>query len=271
MKSKKTKLIAAAMALVITAGSASVFANTTMSGKIGLERAKQIALEDAKVKATEASFVRAKLDKDDGYPVYDVEFYKGNVEYDYEIDAKTGAIREKDRDIEHYVIGGKKQAQVAQPQAQPKANTKAAANKAITVEAAKEIAQAHAGLKASQVQFVKAELDGDDSVKHYDIEFYANGKEYDYEIDFQSGKLLSVDYDLEYDRKVENDDAYDDRDDRDDRFEDDRYDDRDDLDGNRDDLYDRCDDRDDADDRYDDRDDDQDDREYDNDRDDDND
>ena len=43
---------------------------------------------------------KLKLDTEDGIKVYDVEFYKGNVEYSYEIDAKTGKIVEKDVEME---------------------------------------------------------------------------------------------------------------------------------------------------------------------------
>lgn len=65
---------------------------------IGVEKAKSIALKDAGI--SNATFVKAKLDTEDGVKVYDVEFYKNNVEYSYEIDAKTGKIVEKDVEME---------------------------------------------------------------------------------------------------------------------------------------------------------------------------
>ena len=36
--------------------------------------------------------LKAELDKEDGIMVYEVEFRYGHYEYDYEINAKTGAI-----------------------------------------------------------------------------------------------------------------------------------------------------------------------------------
>lgn len=224
-KSRKMGVAAAAMAVVLATGSVSVFANPARQTDIGVEKAKQIALKDAGVKA--------KLDKDDGRLVYDIEFFKGNVEFDYEIDAKTGRIREKDRDIENYTIAPKPQAPTAKAP-----TTKAPATKAsVTEEKAKQIALAHAGVKGSQIKFVKVELDNEDGRTVYDVEFYANGKEYDYKVDFKSGKILSIDHDMENDW----DDIHDnDRDDRDD----DRYD-RDDRDDDRDDDNDWDDDRDD--------------------------
>ena len=45
-------------------------------------------------------FKKVKIDYEDGVRVYDVEFYKGNVEYEYEIDAATGEIRERSVEID---------------------------------------------------------------------------------------------------------------------------------------------------------------------------
>ena len=65
---------------------------------IGVDKAKSIALSDAGLKSSEATFTKAKLDKEDGVTVYEIEIYSGRAEYEYEIDASTGAIRDKDID-----------------------------------------------------------------------------------------------------------------------------------------------------------------------------
>lgn len=57
---------------------------------ISADRAKQIALSHAGVSG--ASFTKVELDTDDGLRVYEIEFKVGNVEYDYDIDASSGAI-----------------------------------------------------------------------------------------------------------------------------------------------------------------------------------
>lgn len=65
--------------------------------------------------------------------------------------------------------------------------------------AAKQKALSHAGLKDSQVTFVRAYLDWDDGRQIYDVEFYtADYKEYDYEIDAKTGEILSYDQDADY-------------------------------------------------------------------------
>ena len=64
---------------------------------------------------------------------------------------------------------------------------------ALTKEEAKEIALNHAGLQENQVKGLRAEYDGDDRVPEWDIEFYADGMEYDYEIHAETGEIRSWD------------------------------------------------------------------------------
>ena len=159
------------------------------SGSIGsttyitAETAKTKALAHAGLSASQVTFVRAYPDWDDGRYVYDVEFYTADYkEYDYEIDAKTGAVLSFDYDADHYTRPS-----------QPSTGT------TISAETAKSKALAHAGLSASQVTFVRATLDWDDGRSVYDVEFYtADYKEYDYEIDASTGAVLSFDYDADH-------------------------------------------------------------------------
>lgn len=65
----------------------------------------------------------------------------------------------------------------------------------ISVDKAKEIALSHAGLSADQVTFVQANMDFDDGIQKYEIEFYYNYREYSYEIDANTGNILSYEQD----------------------------------------------------------------------------
>lgn len=65
---------------------------------VGVDEAKSVALKDAGVSSSEATFTKAKLDKDDGRAVYEIEFFAGNTEYEYEINATSGKIIDKDFD-----------------------------------------------------------------------------------------------------------------------------------------------------------------------------
>ena len=162
---------------------------------ISLEKAKEIALNHAGVKATDATFVKAKSDYEDGRAVFEIEFVvsSGNTikEYDYEIAASDGSIISYDYDIEGDSTPTAIQAGSSQ-------NTSE-----ISLEKAKEIALDHAGVKATDATFVKAKSDYEDGRAVFEIEFVVSSgntiKEYDYEIAASDGRIISYDYDIEGD------------------------------------------------------------------------
>ena len=63
---------------------------------IGLEKAKQIALEDARLDETAQKivFTREELSRNSGKPCYILEFYTAKKQYSYKVDAKDGSIME---------------------------------------------------------------------------------------------------------------------------------------------------------------------------------
>lgn len=71
--------------------------NAAASDKyIGVDSAKQIAVEHAGLSESDAVFSKAKLENDDGRAEYEISFYSGNTEYEYSIDAASGKILEYD-------------------------------------------------------------------------------------------------------------------------------------------------------------------------------
>ncbi len=67
---------------------------------IGHAKAKSIALNRAGVDANTVYDMNIQLDVEDGTIIYEVEFKSGNREYDYEIDAATGAILHHETEID---------------------------------------------------------------------------------------------------------------------------------------------------------------------------
>lgn len=65
---------------------------------IGIDKAKSLALSNAGIKSSDATFTKAKLEKDNGVWQYEVEFVSGTTEYEYEIDAVSGKIISNDVD-----------------------------------------------------------------------------------------------------------------------------------------------------------------------------
>ena len=147
---------------------------------IGEAKAKEIALSHAGLNTAQVTFLRAVLDYDDGRAEYDVEFWSGSKEYDYEIDAATGTILSYDADIEGYTV-----------------YTAPHSSNDIGAEQAKAAALAHAGLSSSDAVMLYTKLDWEDGRRVYEVEFYSGNREYDYEIDAATGAVLSCDFDAE--------------------------------------------------------------------------
>ena len=146
------------------------------------EEAVAAALEKAEKAKDEVVFTEIRRDHDDGREVYDIEFtVPGEMEYDYEIDAVTGEIREQSTE---------KLEKAEKPAADPAA----ASGSEITVEDAKQIALGHAGKSAGEVVFEKAKREKDDGRWIYEVEFFVEGvSEYEYEIDAATGEILEAD------------------------------------------------------------------------------
>ena len=62
---------------------------------------------------------------------------------------------------------------------------------------AKKIALDKAGLKENEVSFVKVDIDKDDSIFVYDIEFRKDGKEYSFEINAENGEIIEQEVDTD--------------------------------------------------------------------------
>jgi len=65
---------------------------------ISMDMAKSITLNDAGFRPSFVTFEKALLKKDDGKVMYEIEFFTSAYEYEYEVDAYTGAILSKDVD-----------------------------------------------------------------------------------------------------------------------------------------------------------------------------
>ena len=148
--------------------------------KITRDEALKIALEDAGLTQDQIRDLEVELDKDGGELHYDVDFEVNDKDYDYEIDAETGKILKKQVP---------KQAS-ATTSSSSSSSSSSSASKYISRTEARDIALKHAGLSSSQVRDLEVELDKDGGTVHYDVDFEADGYDYDYEINAESGKIL---------------------------------------------------------------------------------
>ena len=157
-------------------------------------KAKEIAFGHAGVAENQVSLVKAKLDYDDGIQKYEIEFYAGNYEYDYEINAADGSILKHEKEL--------KRQQAAQQSSQAQQPVTGSQNQngsqtTVSREQAKATALSHAGLAENQIREYECELDFDDGVKKYEIDFKSGNYEYSYDINATTGSIIK--FEKEYD------------------------------------------------------------------------
>lgn len=146
--------------------------NQTTTVSMTEEEARNIALQRVGKTSEEVTFTRVRVDRENGITVYDVYFYDAEKEYELSIDVNTKEIVSYRED---YLSTG---------------NNTTTSTDYIGVERAREIVLNHAGLSSSEVTFSKAELDVDYGFATYEIEFYYNYFEYDYEVNAVTGEIL---------------------------------------------------------------------------------
>ncbi len=139
------------------------------------EEAKAIALQRVGKSSDEVTFTRVRVDRENGITVYEVDFYDTEKEYEISIDIDTKEIINYQEDYFHTHHNN--------------SNT-TTTNDYIGVERAKEIVLNHAGLNSNDVTFHKVELDVDYAIATYEIEFYYQYFEYEYELNATTGEIL---------------------------------------------------------------------------------
>ena len=194
LKGKKirTPILALASVVIVVIAGASVYAVSEGSGSSGggisVDEAKRIALEKV-AGASESDIVKAVKDIDDGREEYDVEIVYDGFEYDIELSAEDGRlldISKEKADAEEPVV-----VETASPSSDNSSDADFAK--------AKKTALAQVA-GASESDIVKAHKDYDDGRQEYEVEIRYNGYEYDYEIDAETGNIISSDVDrIDYD------------------------------------------------------------------------
>ena len=148
--------------------------STPSSGAgIGIEGAKTAALAAAGLAESQVTALTVKGDYDDGRLEYEVSFWYGSTEYEYDIDGTSGAVLKQEQE----------------------AHASAPAGNIISPETARDAALAHAGLSLSDVYELEMDAELDERIPSYGIEFKAGGIEYEYEINAVTGEILAVEKD----------------------------------------------------------------------------
>ena len=177
---------------------------------IPMEEAQEAALKAADIVAADADISATTLSEVAGVACYKVEFTSGEYAYAYTINAETGAVMEMSSQEQNAQTSGT-QTETADPAASAPAQTSGSASAqaqtsaaapaqnatgtgTVDEAAAQKIALEHAGVKAADATITKSKLDYEDGRQVYDIEWYAGGAKYDYEIATDTGEIISSAY-----------------------------------------------------------------------------
>lgn len=163
-------LVTAGVCIVMIANGAR---GPEQSTAIGGEAAQNFAFADAGVDPASAQAVKVKYERYQGTFVYEVEFLAGETEYEYKINAADGSVVKKEQKA---VMGPGNSVPVAG---------------AITLEEARDIALADAGVAREEAVFTEAEQDMERGVPVFEFKFYGGNVEYEYEINGQTGAVYS--------------------------------------------------------------------------------
>ena len=172
---------------------------------ISIEQAQETALDAAKIDTADADISSATLSEVAGVTCYKVEFTSGDHAYSYSINAENGEVLEmSSREQSTSAASTDEDTQTVAPSAVPSADTSTApaqtapntntSTGAVDEAKAQEIALAHAGVSAADATITKSKLDYDDGRQVYEIEWYANGAKYDYEIAVATGEIVNSGY-----------------------------------------------------------------------------
>lgn len=148
----------------------------TEGNLISEEEAKKIALEHAGITEDGTTFIKVKLERDDGVQEYEIEFYTQDTEYDYNVDAVTGDIRSYDNELENHTGSTPQEEQGA-----------------ITIEEATALALEK--VPGAGDTNIRIKEDRDDGRSVYEGTILYENKEYDFEIDAATGEFNEWDQD----------------------------------------------------------------------------
>lgn len=151
---------------------------------IGETAAKEIAFRHTGITESDVQKLEIEIDIEKGRLVYEIEFFAGGYEYELDIDAHSGEII----DFEKEEKTAKKEDKSAKKE-DSKTDT-SITGQYIGKDEAIKIALNHAGVSESSVNNLTVELDREDGVVVYEVEFLIGNTEYEYEINALTGEIV---------------------------------------------------------------------------------
>ena len=157
------------------------------SSKAEIEQGIHEVSEEIALKEVEGKILKAKEDKDDGVTYYDFTIITDTEKYEIEVDANSGKVLKREKDDDY--IG------TTTNPVDGTVTPITPVNTAVSLEEAQKIAFDRVG----GGYLIKTELDydDDDGIKKYEIEIKNGNKEYELEINADTGEIIKYEEDVE--------------------------------------------------------------------------
>lgn len=173
------------------------------SAYIGVEAAKSAAFAHAGLDTSQVTMGEVDFDYEDGCMVYELEFYASGAEYEYDIDASTGAVvkfsQEGGRPQTGSNVGSGSGGTSGNVPSGAGGGTAQSGSGGTAADIGREDALAaalnHAGVSQDQVYDLEVKREYDDGRLEYEIEFKTGGWEYEYTISAADGAILDYERD----------------------------------------------------------------------------
>lgn len=213
------------MAVLAVTACAAAFTAGCGDSVMDRKEALESALTDAGLTAEDITITRQELEKEDGKTYYEIAFTSGGYGYYYEIDASSGDVtgvsinaisagngsepaggqsgesgsgnepvgeQSGESGSEAQPAGGQsgESGSGNEPAGEQSREPGGQPGQVDSMDSAKAIVLADAGLAEGEVTFTKEKLDWDDGVAVYDLEFYTADKEYEYEVNAATGTIM---------------------------------------------------------------------------------
>lgn len=155
-----------------------------------VQEAEAAALAHAGFSAEQVTRLHTEVDYENGRKEFEVEFRSGDWGYDYTLSAETLEILKHQKEYDP-------PKQVPPPESQPAETAPPPTVTELTAEEAQAAALTHAGFTPDQVTGLRTEIDYENGIKEYEVDFRSGDWEYDYTVAAADGRILKSD--KEYD------------------------------------------------------------------------
>ena len=164
---------------------------------IAEDSAKQAAYTHAGVNEADVLYAKTEIDRERGIVIYEVEFRTAEYEYEYDVNATTGEVVKYEKEYKPCstadILNTEKN-HIASTGGSQSAETSVDRAEAYLAESEVLLtAISHAGVNAESAYDLSVELENEHGRAVYEVEFKADGYEYEYEIDASTGEILKFD------------------------------------------------------------------------------